>query len=102
MKFLKFWWASVFWVEDEIVFDDDFFAKVQDKDLFLREFNDFIADAGIHSVDAIDVYPGSIKVKVRGDEDQIAKLKEFIKKHGVDLPSTGPLNPGTNHIAVFF
>lgn len=82
-------------IEDEIVFSDDFYASVPDRDVFLREFNDYILHAGISDVDAIDVYADSIKVRVRGNPNEIARLKEFIDNHGINLRSTGALTPAT-------
>jgi len=77
------------------VFSDDFDANVPDRDIFLREFNDYISHAGISEVDAVDVYASSIKVRVRGNPTEIARLKEFIDNHGINLRSTGALTPVT-------
>merc|ERR1712038_1978492 len=80
-------------MEDEIVFFGDFSSSVADSDVFLREFNDYISRAGISEVDAFDVKADSNKVLVRGDPNQIARLKEFISISGINLPSAGSLDP---------
>merc|ERR1712173_447609 len=65
----------------------------KNKETVLREFKEYLASAGISDVDVRDVYKGSVKFKVEGNLEEIAKLKEFISNNGISLPTTGSLTP---------
>lgn len=89
-------------VSSQLVFDEDFYGKVKDKELFLKELSEYLKSIkpGLKDIELPDAHPGSIKVDIETDSETLEFIQEYIKNNGVTLPSTGHLKNSTWYFCV--